>query len=333
LYVYLKDDSKTLLSPIPLLYAVDSGYDVKKMMPSEAVEFVNGVKRKSSILSEKKIMFLKILEKEHKKVESNVFNLEKDLLECSKVEDLQFKAELIMGNIYKLNPKKNYEIIDVTDWNTGREKRIELNKKYNLSSNAQRMFKKSSKLKRRKDIVERRISKLSKKLFYIEEIIHSIDLIETEDDLKEIKQEMMESGFIKEKVLKKKGKTPKKITGIPRKFNYMEFEIFVGKNNRQNDRICHTFSREEYWFHAQKIPGSHVVINSAGREIPEDVLNMAARLAAYFSKGKNGTKIPVDYTKLKYVKKPKGAAPGFVIYDNFKTFIVDPMKVLEDIKE
>lgn len=330
LYVYEKEDAKPLLSPMSLIHAIDEGYSVKKMNPSEAVEYVNGSRRKNTVINERKARLRKILEKELGKLESNINNLEKDLLECTKSEELQLKAELIMGSIYKFDPRKNYEIVDVMNWQTGREKRIELNKKFNLNHNAQRMFKKASKLKRRTTIVQKRILKLSKRLAYIEDIIHSVELIEDENDFNEIRQEMIDAGYIVDKNRRKKAQNKKKVSS-PRKFKFMDFEILVGKNNRQNDLICRSHSREEFWFHAQKIPGSHVVINSAGREIPEEVFQIAARLAAYFSKGKTGTKIPVDYTRLKYVKKPKGAAPGFVIYDHFKTLIVNPFKHIEEL--
>jgi len=331
LYLYQKEDEKSLLSPVSLVHALDSGYTVKKMVPSEAVELMNGKKRKNTVLNERKLRLKKILEKESRKIESNIIHLENDLQECAVADDLQKKAELIMGNIYKFDPKKNYEIVDVMDWNTGREKRIELNRKYNLSTNTQRMFKKAAKLKRRSGIVNSRISKLSVYLSYLEEINFSLDLAEDESDFSEIKQEMTDAGLIAEKKIIKKGQQKKKMDFTPRSFRCLDFEIVVGKNNRQNDKICRSYSREEFWFHAQKIPGSHVVINSAGRDIPDEVFRTAARLAAYFSKGRTGTKIPVDYTRLKYVKKPKGAAPGFVIYDHFKTITVDPFKNEEEL--
>ena len=332
LYLYESTEQRTLISPMPLLSALESDYQVIKLTPSKAMEYVNGQVRIQSRLTEKKVQLQKIILKEIGKIESNIDNLEKDLKESSKAGQMQLNAELIMGSLYRFDPKKNYEIIDVTDWRTGKEVRIELDKKYNLSANAQRLFKRASKLKRREEFVQKRVQKLNKRIYYLESVHEAVENIQTQQELDDIRSEMSEAGLLPKPVLQKKGKQKTHAETSPRRFEYKGFEIVVGKNNLQNDRICHSYSREEYWFHAQQIPGSHVIINSAGREVPEEVLYMAARLAARFSKGKISTKVPVDYTRLKYVKKPKGSPPGFRIYDHFKTFVVDPIRELETLE-
>jgi predicted ribosome quality control (RQC) complex YloA/Tae2 family protein len=333
LYVYESEDQKSLISPMPLLHALEMDYQVSKMEPSKALEYVNGKVRLRSKLTEKKKKLSKTLDKELKRAQSNIENLEKDLKESSKADQLQKNAELIMGSIYKFDTKKNYEIIDVTDWKTGKEVRIELDKKYNLATNAQRLFKRASKLKRREEVVQKRLRKLNRHVFYLEGIYDALENTQTAEELEDIQGEMKESGLLPKTRQTKKGKEKTKRESSPRRFVYKGFEIIVGKNNKQNDRICHQYSREEWWFHAQKIPGSHVIINSAGREVPEEVKEMAAKLAARFSKGRISTKVPVDYTKLKYVKKPKGSPPGFRLYDNFKTFVVDPVRELDQLEE
>ena len=104
-------------------------------------------------------------------------------------------------------------------------------------------------------------------------------------------------------------------------------KIYVGKNNKQNDYLTLKFShREDLWLHVQGMPGSHVIIKSEGRGVPETTLKEAAILASYFSKGKNSKHVPVDYTQRKNVRKPKNAKTGMVIYDDYKTIIVDPDK-------
>jgi len=333
LYVYEQEEERTLISPMPLLNALERDYRVTKFSPSQAMEYVNRIVRMQSRITEKKGRLLKILEKEIKKTESNIYNLEKDLKESSKAQKIQENAELIMGNIYKFDPKKNYEIVDVTDWQTGQEVRIELDRKYNLATNAQRLFKRAAKLKRRKGVVEKRIRKLNRIVFYLEGVYVAVENAETPEELADIRSEMSDNGLLPKAKVTKRGKGKKEKESSPRRFEYKGFEIVVGKNNKQNDRICHAYSREEFWFHAQKIPGSHVIINSAGREVPQEVMLMAAKLAARFSKGKQSTKVPVDYTKLKYVKKPKGSPPGFRLYDNFKTFVVDPVRELDHLEK
>src|SRR6056297_3484177 len=333
LYVYEQEEERTLISPMPLLNALERDYRVTKFSPSQAMEYVNRIVRMQSRITEKKGRLLKILEKEIKKTESNIYNLEKDLKESSKAQKIQENAELIMGNIYKFDPKKNYEIVDVTDWQTGQEVRIELDRKYNLATNAQRLFKRAAKLKRRKGVVEKRIRKLNRLVFYLEGVYVAAENAETREELEDIRSEMRDNGLLPKVKPTKRGKGKKEKESSPRRFEYKGFEIVVGKNNKQNDRICHAYSREEFWFHAQKIPGSHVIINSAGREVPQEVMVMAAKLAARFSKGGISTKVPVDYTRLKYVKKPKGSPPGFRLYDNFKTFIVDPVRELDQLEK
>lgn len=158
---------------------------------------------------------------------------------------------------------------------------------------------------------------------YADSIASSIALAETDDDLKEIETELIENGLFrapKEKIGKKK-----KETAIPfRTYEHNGFVILVGRNNIQNDRLVKTAAPDDIWLHTQKYHSSHVIIVTQGRQVCDETLLFAAELCAYFSDGREADKIPVDYCKRKFVKKPNKSKAGFVTYTDYKTLLVKP---------
>ena len=140
----------------------------------------------------------------------------------------------------------------------------------------------------------------------------SLDIAETEDDLNQIKEELVREGFIRHKSTEKK----KKIASKPLHYVSADgFDIYVGKNNTQNDWLTFEFATGgDWWFHAKKMPGSHVILKTNGREVPDLAFEEAARLAAHYSSGRGSDKIEIDYLLKKNVKKPAKAKPGFVVY-------------------
>ena len=143
------------------------------------------------------------------------------------------------------------------------------------------------------------------------------------NDIKEIKSELAEQGYIATQTQKKNKKDE---ISKPNVINYNGYDIYVGKNNKQNDYLTLKIARSnDLWFHTKDIPGSHVIISKKqGEEIPDEVILKAAKLAALHSKAKGLAKTPVDYTIIKNVKKPSGAKPGMVIYENYNTIYVNP---------
>ena len=150
------------------------------------------------------------------------------------------------------------------------------------------------------------------------------------EELDEIKEELISEGYIKGSLKRKK----KKEDSVSKPLHYISkdgFNIYVGKNNKQNDYLTLRLShKDDLWLHVQNMPGSHVIIGKEGKTIPDSTLEEAAILAAYYSKGKNSNHVPVDYTERKNVKKPKNAKAGMVIYENFKTMIINPSRDLVD---
>jgi len=333
LYVYYKDDIPSEISPLAHINKHTQYDNVQKFSPSLAIEKYFSKKKKEFDINVSKDGYIKIIKKEIKKVESNLENMNFDLSETSAIEKLQKDAELIVGNMYKFNPESRTESMEVTDWETGKNHIIQLNKLISISANAQAKFKKVAKLKRRQEITGRRIKKYEKHLFYLEQIAQSLNDCDEKNDLMDIVSEMKDQHLIKEKLnngkINKKQKKKVEVS-VPRIFEIDGFKIFVGKNNIQNDKITKESHSDDIWLHTQKIPGSHVIIKKDGKEVNEEILRKAAEYAAKYSKAGQSSSVPVDYTLAKNVWKPKGAKPGLVLYKNFKTLYVNPYEIEEN---
>ena len=159
-------------------------------------------------------------------------------------------------------------------------------------------------------------------LQYLESVLQELTLAESEQDFNDIRSELIDGGYLRSKGKKQSFQRPSK----PREFRSTNgLRILVGRNNRQNDRLT-TKDAEKWdlWFHTQRIHGSHVILSTGGAQPDEESIVEAASLAAYFSQAQGSTKVPVDYTPVKYVKKPAGAKPGMVVYTIYKTMLTDP---------
>ena len=196
-----------------------------------------------------------------------------------------------------------------------------LDEKLSPSQNAQRFFKLYQKAKSAQELAADQKLKTESELQYLESQLDNLIKCEYEAELNEIREELTREGYVRANHNRRQIKNlpPSK----PHRYRSSDgAEILVGKNNLQNDQLTTAANGEELWLHAKDMPGSHVLIKSA--EPSGDALREAAMLAAYFSKGKTGSNVPVDYTRRKYVKKPGGAKPGFVIYTHQRTLYVTP---------
>ena len=165
---------------------------------------------------------------------------------------------------------------------------------------------------------------------YLDSVLDSVSRAEGDRDLEEIRQELVETGYLRRRA---KAKDRMKRPGAkPLEFRSTAgLRISVGRNNLQNDRLTtKQAGKWDYWFHTQKIHGAHVILWTEGRQPDDQSLREAAALAAWFSQGREGKKVPVDYTPVKYVKKPAGARPGMVVYTTYQTAYVDPDPALAD---
>lgn len=265
---------------------------------------------------------------ERKKNEKKLIKHQQTLKKAEDAEHYQKLGELLTAHLHLVSPgDKQVKVIDYYDPEQ-KEVTIELDPQKSPSENAQQFFKSYQKLKNSKRIVKQEIEKTEKELLYFDQLLQQIDAADL-DDLEEIREELQEEGYLKKRQRDKKGK---KKTALPKPETYKSSDgtiILVGKNNKQNEYLTMKLARrDEIWLHTKDIPGSHVIIRST--EPSEKTLLEAAQLAAYFSKAKQSSSVPVDYTRVRHVKKPKGAKPGFVIYDQQKTVFVTPSKELAD---
>ncbi len=216
-------------------------------------------------------------------------------------------------NAYGYGAAPGAKSLTVQNYYTDEEVTIPLDETLSATENAKRYFEKYNKLKRTYEALSELTKEVKSEIDHLESIATSLDIALCEADLAEIKEELTESGYIR----RKGGAKKEKITSRP--FHYVSsdgFHVYVGKNNFQNDALTFKFATgNDWWFHAKKIPGSHVVVKLGNaQELPDRTFEEAARLAAYYSKGREQEKVEVDYVQKKHVKKPAGAKPGFVVY-------------------
>ena len=203
------------------------------------------------------------------------------------------------------------------------ELEIPLDPRLTASANAQKYYKKYNKLKTARTEAKKRAEQTVSELEYIKTVADALSRSETEDDLEQIRAELYETGYaskMKDAGRKKPGRSK------PLRFRTDGgYEVFVGKNNTQNDRLTlKEASRFDWFFHVKNAPGSHVIMVSDGNEPSADDFTQAARLAAYYSSKRDGQNVEVDYTQVKNIKKPAGSAPGFVIYHQNYSAVVTP---------
>jgi predicted ribosome quality control (RQC) complex YloA/Tae2 family protein len=259
------------------------------------------------------------------KIERDRKKVEKQRNELSNAEDREkykIYGELILANLHKEPENHKLTVLNYYDPEQN-EITIPLDPKLNLTQNGQKYFKRYGKLKKAEEELQKLIEESLKEIQYLENILYSIESCETIDDLDEIYNELIAEGIMKRKSKVKKSKEYK-----PDFMTYISsggHEILVGRNNLQNDMLTFKIGKkDDYWFHAKDMPGSHVIIRTNGDELTDDEYVEAAQIAAYYSKGKNSSTVEIDYTKKSNVKKPPNAKPGFVIYDTNYSMLVEP---------
>lgn len=250
--------------------------------------------------------------------------LEKEILKkAEKREIYKVKGDLITANIYKIE-KGMISFVTENFYADGKQIEIALKNDLTPSQNAQKYYARYNKEKKAEEETLKQRKLNEAEIEYLETVLEAIFSVETKEDISQIKEELSEQGYIRKRPSKKREKA--KNTIKPAKFLSSDnFTIYAGKNNKQNDYVTLKLARSnDIWFHTKDIHGSHVIVKTNGELVPERTLTEAAIIASYFSKGRNGSNISVDYTEIKNVKKPSGAKPGMVIYENNKTAVVTP---------
>ena len=265
---------------------------------------------------------LKTVTNAYERVSRKLELQKKELAECGEREVFRVCGDLINANIYRL--EKGMTSCTLDDFYTGEQREIKLDARLSPSQNAQKYYAEYRKL----DTAEKMLTELIKKgaddLVYLDSVLDCITRNENEQELNEIRRELREQGFVRGG--RDKPDDRKKKLSEPMRFRSTDgFEILVGKNNRQNDQLTlKTAKATDIWLHTKDIAGSHVIIKTDGKTPSEQTIFEAAQLAAFHSKARSGSGVPVDYTAVKFVKKPAGAKPGMVIFTNNKTLYVTP---------
>ncbi|WML43646.1 NFACT RNA binding domain-containing protein [Neobacillus sp. PS3-40] len=259
---------------------------------------------------------------EKEKNEKKIKKLKITLKAAEKADEFKRFGELLTANIYAA--KKGMKEIEVVNYydEMGGILVIPLDPRKSPSDNAQKYFSKYQKAKNAVAIVIDQIEKAREEVAYFDRLLQQVQAAAPKD-IQGIREELVEGGYIRDRQKKNAKKFQNTKPQLDHFLASNGTEIIVGKNNKQNDYLTNKLAaRDEIWFHTKDIPGSHVVIRD--KEPNDDTIREAAILAAYFSKARNSSSVPVDYTKVRFVKKPSGAKPGFVIYDNQQTVYVTP---------
>ncbi|MDO5350184.1 MAG: NFACT RNA binding domain-containing protein [Lachnospiraceae bacterium] len=265
------------------------------------------------------------LERNYKKYDLQ----EKQLKDTGKREKYRIYGELL--NTYGYELEGGETKLTCFNYYTNQDVTITLDPQMTAQENAQRFFEKYNKLKRTYEALNELTQETKKEIDHLESISSALDIALQEADLVQIKEELMEYGYIKKRHA---GAKKPKITSKP--FHYISsdgFHIYVGKNNYQNEELTFKFATgNDWWFHAKGMPGSHVIVKSEGKELPDRVFEEAGALAAYYSKGRENEKVEIDYIQKKFVKKVAGAAPGFVIYHTNYSLVAVPGCRLQEVR-
>ena len=244
----------------------------------------------------------------------------KQLQDTEKREKYKVYGELL--NTYGYGLSEGAKSLEALNYYTNEMIQIPLDAQLSASENAKKYFDKYSKLKRTNEALSELTVETKSEIDHLESIVASLDIALNEDDLVQIKEELTEYGYIRRRGHEKKQKVKS------RPFHYRSsdgFDIYVGKNNYQNEELTFKLANGgDWWFHAKKMPGSHVIVKTNGRELPDRTFEEAAMLAGYYSQGRDSEKVEIDYLQRKNVKKPNGSAPGFVVYYTNYSMAIHP---------
>lgn len=279
---------------------------------SEKDEFTR-IRQKTSELRQ---VIQNALQKNYKKYDLQI----KQLQDTEKKDKFKIYGELITAYGYSL--EEGADELEAVNYYNDEKIIIPLDPSLSPIDNAKRYFEKYGKLKRTNEALSEIIQQTAEEIAHLESISTALDMAQNEGDIAEIREELVQSGYVR----KKSEKAKKRVESTP--LHYISSEghhMYVGKNNFQNEYVTFSLaSSGDWWFHSKGIPGSHVIVKSEGQDLSDAVFEEAARLAAYYSKGRNSEKVEIDYTVKKNIRKPAGSKPGFVIYHTNYSMLAEP---------
>ncbi|MBR4798761.1 MAG: DUF814 domain-containing protein, partial [Clostridia bacterium] len=254
--------------------------------------------------------------------------LKTELADCASMEEYRVKGDVITANIYRM--KQGDETLTALDYESGNEITVALEKNLTPAKNAQKYYKKYAKLKRASVSLAEQIEKTGSRCDYLEGVLGFIERAASPAELAEIRAELAEGGFIKEKPGASGANKKKSPAAKPLSFTTTDgLTVRVGRNNRQNDALTASAARSDIWFHIKGFHGSHAVLSVGESEPTDRDYTEAAMLAAYYSEKRGSDNVGVDYTRVRCLKKPNGSAPGFVTYEKYFTAYVDAKNPFE----
>lgn len=314
-------DGRTFFSCVRLdhLGGVSRGYATM----NECLEAYFGDKAERDLVRQRTADLSRLLLNETAKNEKKLEKLRETLAEADEAERFRRLGELLTAHLHQI--KRGDAAAEVTDYYEEEQPTvtIPLDPQLTPTENSQRYFRKYTKLKNSRAVVGEQIEAAEAEIRYLESVVQGLETA-TPADIEEIREELAEQGYVRLRSTAKGAKRKK--SDRPSLLCYTSSEgvpIYVGKNNTQNDYVTNRLGHPtDTWLHTKDIPGSHVLIR--GADYGETTLHEAAMLAAYYSKAKESSRVPVDYTRIRLVRKPNGAKPGFVIYEGQKTLYVTP---------
>lgn len=256
----------------------------------------------------------------------------KQLKDTEKREKYKIYGEML--NTYGYGLEEGAKSLTCLNYYTNKEITVPLDSQLSPQENAKKYFERYGKLKRTFEALSTLTEETHEEMEHLDSISTALDLAQTEGDLAQIKEELIQAGYVKRHTSGKNAKK-QKLTSQPLHYISSDgYDIYVGKNNLQNEELTFKFANGgDWWFHAKGIPGSHVVVKTGGDELPDRTFEEAARLAAYYSKNRSSEKVEIDYIQRKHVKKPNSGKPGFVIYHtNYSMMIAPDISDIQPVK-
>lgn len=273
---------------------------------------------------------LRLLANTTEKLSRKINLQQEELKQCGERETLRMYGDLLNANLYRLEKGSFFAQLENFYDPQLPEVRIPLDPALTPVQNAQKYYKEYRKAQTAEQMLTQQIHQAREELDYLDTVFDALSRAQTEKDLNEIREELQEQGYLK----RTGGKEKRRPTPMAEPLKFVTsggYTVLVGRNNKQNDKLTlKTAQNNDIWFHTKNIPGSHTILVTGGKEPEERDMREAAQLAAYHSKGAESSQVPVDYTQVRYVRKPQGAKPGMVIYDNYRTVYVTPQCPVEN---
>ena len=323
--MYLRDEVPVEFSALPLETLKAEGLEARRYTSvSELLYSYYALRAESSRMRQKSSDLRRLVQNHLERSQRKRILQEKQLADSQKKEKYRIYGDLLNSYAYQIPAGADHYVAE-NFYDENRPLRIPLYKNLSPAENAKKYFDRYAKLKRTELAVGAELEKTVQEEAHLASVLTALELATEESDLAEIREELAAFQYVKRQRTQK-GKRPQKIQSHPLHFRSSDgFDIYVGKNNYQNEELTFKVaSGSDWWFHAKGMPGSHVIVKANGQELPDRCFEEAAALAAYYSKGRDQDKVEIDYLQRRNVKKVNGAPPGFVIYHSNWSMMAKP---------